>query len=441
MTTKILKLKPYSIKLDFPKIAYQASLFSLGVVSLLLLILIKSKTAVEFQNDPLLFIYSIFVTIFVFSRLFSSLFYRYSLSKVNNEAYGGGYEPLVSFVIPCKNEEKSIHETIEKCFEADYPKEKLEVIVINDGSTDNTIGVLSKLKKKFEKLTIVNWKTNKGKRHGMYEGFKKAKGEIVVQLDSDSYIDPNTFINLIKPFQNQKIGAVCAHADPTNADENFITKIQSAYYFMSFRILKAAESSYFSVFCCSGCSSAYRKSVVLPVLDDWLNEKFLGKPVTWGDDRALTSWVLKKEHKIIYTDRVNAFTIVPNNARQFLKQQLRWKKSWIINGIFTSRFIYKKHLFMALFYFFPLLLISFLTPFMVFKAMVYSPIIKGIFPIYYLLGSVLVTSIIVIFYRLYAPKNKYWFYLYIWSFLNIMIFCYIIIYAAIRIQDRGWGTR
>lgn len=432
--------KMYLSRFNFSKTIFQLSLLFLVFFSILLLIFIKSKTAVEFHNDPILFIYSIFVTIFVFSRLFSSLFYRYSLSKVNNE-WGGYYEPLVSFVIPCKNEEKTIADTIEKCFEADYPKEKLEVIIINDGSTDNTINVLKELKKRFNKLVIINWKINKGKRHGMYAGFKKAKGEIVVQLDSDSYIDPKTFRNLIKPFQNQEIGAVCAHADPTNADENFITKMQSAYYFMSFRILKAAESAFMSVFCCSGCSSAYRKNVVLPILDDWLNEKFLGLPVTWGDDRALTSWVLKMEHKIIYTDEVNAFTIVPNNTRQLFKQQLRWKKSWIINGIFTSRFIYKKHLFMAIFYFFPLLLISFLTPLMVSKAMLYSPIVKGVFPVYYLIGSALVTSIIVILYRLYDPENKYWLYLYLWSFLNIMIFCYIIIYAAIRIQDRGWGTR
>lgn len=315
------------------------------------------------------------------------------------------------------------------------------MIVINDGSTDDTINVLRGLKKKFKKLVIVDWKVNKGKRHGMAEGFRRAKGEIIVQLDSDSYIDPKTFRNLIKPFQHPEIGAVCAHADPTNQNENVITKIQAAYYFMSFRILKAAESAFMSVFCCSGCSSAYRKSVVLPILDDWLNENFLGKPVTWGDDRALTSWVLKLGHKAIYTDEVRAFTIVPNNIRQFFKQQLRWKKSWIINGLFTSRFIYKQHLFIALFYFFPLLLISFLTPFMVFKAMIYSPIFKGVFPVYYILGSILVTSIIVIFYRLYAPENKHWMYLYIWSFLNIIVFSYIIIYAAIRIQDRGWGTR
>lgn len=407
------------------------------------MILIKSKTAVEFQNDPLLFVYSIFVTTFIFSRLFSSVFYNFSLSKVISTKGKDfqEYEPFVSFVIPCKNEAGAIRETITQCFESDYPKNKLEVIVINDGSTDNTMEVLTEIKNEYHNLIIVDWKINRGKRHGMAEGFRRSKGEIIIQLDSDSYIEPKTFKNLIKPFANPEIAAVCAHADPTNADTNFITKMQAAYYFMSFRILKAAESTFLSVFCCSGCSSAYRKSVVLPILEDWLNEIFLGKPVTWGDDRALTSWVLKLGHKIVYTDKVKAFTIVPDNVRQLFKQQLRWKKSWIINGIFTARFIFKQHPFMAIFYFSPLLLISFLTPFMVFRAMIYSPLVYGTFPMYYVFGSMLVTSIIVIFYRIYEPKNKFWPYLYAWSFLNIIIFSYIIVYAAIRIQDRGWGTR
>jgi len=440
---KFLK-KPEDITKGNPMdVKYSTSLIFLGIISVFLLILIKSKTAVEFQNDPLLFIYSIFVTTFIFSRLFSSLFHNFSLSKViaTKGKESQEYEPFVSFVIPCKNEAGAIRETLTQCFKSDYPKDKLEVIVINDGSTDNTMEVVQEIKKEYPNLIVVDWKINRGKRHGMAEGFRRAKGEVIIQLDSDSYIEPKTFKNLIKPFANPEIAAVCAHADPTNADENFITKMQAAYYFMSFRILKAAESTFLSVFCCSGCSSAYRRDVVLPILDSWLNEIFLGKPVTWGDDRALTSWVLKLGHKIVYTDKVKAFTIVPDNVRQLFKQQLRWKKSWIINGIFTGRFIFGQHPFMAIFYFSPLLLISFLTPFMVFRAMIYSPVVYGTFPTYYVFGSMLVTSIIVIFYRIYEPNNKYWPYLYAWSFLNIAIFSYIIVYAAIRIQDRGWGTR
>ncbi len=161
-----------------------------------------------------------------------------------------------------------------KSFEVDYPESKKEVIVINDGSTDNTISILRKLEKEFDKLIIIDWKKNKGKRHGMAAGFKIEKGDIIIQVDSDSYIEPKDFRKFIKPFSNNKIGAVCAHANPENAEKNVLTKMQAAYYFMSFRILKAAESTFGTVFCCSGCSSAYRKKAVEPIMNEWLLKSF-----------------------------------------------------------------------------------------------------------------------------------------------------------------------
>ena len=69
------------------------------------------------------------------------------------------------------------------------------------------------------------------------------------------FIHGHTY-KLVEPFQHPEIGAVCAHADPENADYSWLTKMQAAYYYMSFRILKAAESTYGVVFCCSGCSSS-----------------------------------------------------------------------------------------------------------------------------------------------------------------------------------------
>lgn len=442
MTTQALRfVKQHYLRLYLSDFTYQLFLLFLGIITLFLIVLVKSKTATEFWSDPLLLFYTIFVTTFQLSRVVGAMFYRHSASKIMLGNAGGAYEPSVTFVIPCKNEEKSIAKTIEKSFETDYPKEKIEVIVINDGSTDGTINVLNDLKKRFKKLVVVNWKVNRGKRYGMAEGFRMAKGEIIVQLDSDSYIEPKTFRNLIKPFQNPEIGAVCAHADPENADENLLTKMQAAYYFISFRILKAAESTFFAVFCCSGCSSAYRKSIILPILDEWLNERFLGLPVTWGDDRALTNQVLKLGSKTIYTDEVQAYTICPNNLKTFLKQQVRWKKGWFVNSMFASRFVYKKQPFVAATYFFPLIFVTLATPFMATRALIYNPIFRDVTPLFYIVGVFLVACITVLYYRSVARDNKYWPYVFIWSAINMIILSFILFYALATIQNRKWGTR
>ena len=83
-------------------------------------------------------------------------------------------------------------------------------------------------------------------------------------------------------------------------------------------------------------------------MNKWLKEKFLGLPVTWGDDRALTNWALRLDYFTIFSDDVEAYTVVPNNFKQFLKQQIRWKKGWFVNSVFATRFIMKKDPFVDL---------------------------------------------------------------------------------------------
>jgi hyaluronan synthase len=422
-------------------LSYKFFLIIQGLLILILIVWLKSTSAADFYKDPLLLAYTLFITTFELSRLVAATFFRGMSKNVLSKGDSIYYEPTVSFVIPCKNEEKAIKRTISKCFEADYPKEKLEVIVINDGSTDNTLKELRSLQKKYPSLIVVDWKINKGKREGMAEGFRRAKGEIVVQLDSDSYIIPETFRKLIEPFANPEIGAVCAHADPENADKNILTKVQAAYYFMSFRILKAAESSFAAVFCCSGCSSAYRRSLIVPILNMWLKEKFLGLPVTWGDDRALTNWVLRQKYKTIYTDEARALTICPDKWKTFFKQQVRWKKGWFVNSVFASKFIYKTRPFVAFTYFFPLIFVTLMTPFMAARAFFYNSLVRGIYPVYYVLGILLMAFLIVTFYRYVSRENHYWPYLFVWSGINMIVLSYVLFYSLLTIQNRKWGTR
>jgi len=417
---------------------------ALGGVALIILIILKSNTAEEFWGNPALLFYTIFVTSFELSRLVAAMYYPESHAQiVAGMIEPDSYEPTVSFVIPCKNEEKAIRTTVENCFAADYPSAKIEVIDINDGSTDRTGEILRELEGEFgERLTVVHWKINRGKRHGMAEGFRRASGEIVVQLDSDSYIVPETFRNLIRPFSNPEVGAVCAHTDPENAEANMLTRMQAAYYFMAFRIMKAAESAFTTVFCCSGCSSAYRRSVVLPSIDAFEAEQLFGKPITWGDDRALTNWVLRRGFKTIYTDKALARTIVPETFRQFVKQQIRWKKGWFVNSYFLSKFIIAKEPFVSVVYFLPLTFVTLLTPFMAVRAMVYTPLSGHSSAILlYVFGVLLIAGLLIVFYRYVARENTYWPYLFLWALINMVFLSFLLFYALATIQNRKWGTR
>jgi hyaluronan synthase len=437
-----LDWRPYWDRIE--NILYRSALLFLACVTLLVVIYLKSRSSIALVGDPLLFVYTVGITMFQLSRLMSAILYRrtnHLYLAAPAGAAAAAYEPTVTFVIPCKNEEGAIAGTVTKCFEAHYPKGKLEVIVINDGSTDRTIDILHDLQLKYGRLIVVDWKENRGKRQGMAEGIRRASGEIIVQLDSDSYISPETFRNLIRPFQNPEIGAVCAHADPANAEKNWLTRMQAAYYFISFRILKAAESAFMTVFCCSGCSSAYRREVILPILNRWLAEKFLGLPVTWGEDRALTNWVLRQNYRTIYSEQVHAHTICPDTFRKFLKQQIRWKKGWLVNSLFASKFILRREPFVALTYFFPLFVISLITPFIAVKSLILGPIIRGALPLYYISGVFLMSFIMTLYYRWISRENKYWPFVFVWSAVNMVFLSFVLFYSIATIQNRKWGTR
>lgn len=414
-------------------------LYALSFLTAVILLLMFFLKYIGLEEaGTLVYFYTVGVTTFELSRIMGSFFY--SDDRKANSKKGTNPEPPVSFIIPVKNEGRIIAETIRKCYDVNYPKNKLEVVIINDGSTDNTWNEIEKMKKAYPSLVAINWEKNRGKRHAMSEGFRKAAGEIVIQLDSDSYLERDSLRKLMKPFSDARIAAVSAHTDPVNRDKNVLTRMQAAYYFVAFRALKASESIFNMVFCCSGCCSAYRKAAILPLLDKWTNEIFLGKKVSWGDDRSLTNLVLKSGYKTVYSSTAQAYTIVPDSLKMFLKQQVRWKKSWIVNSIGASKFIMKKDAFVAVTYFFPMIIISILAPIIAFKALVINPLFFDKFPFFYLSGVFLISSLLTVHYQFFR-NDRNWKYIFVWSFLNMTLLSYVILYSLADIRNTGWGTR
>ncbi len=426
------------------KISYAWKTFTI-IAFFTIVYLIISFKVFTFSGFGPLYVYTIFITTFMLSRVLGSFFYRSYKVRLNEEQkkqLRKGYEPSLSIVIPCKNEEKAIYHTMQSCLETNYPEDKVEIIAINDGSTDNTLAEMLRLKRDYpdRNVKVINFKKNKGKRWGMYVGFKKATGEIILQIDSDSFPAKEALRKIVMPFLDPRVGATVGHTDPSNPDVNLMTRVQTAYYFMSFRALKATESIFDMVFCCSGCFSAYRAKYVLPVLDPWLNEKFMGKEIIFGDDRALTNWMIRKGYKTIYVADAIAYTSVPERFKQFLKQQVRWKKGWFINSVRVLPEIIKRDKFVAFTYFLPLIILTFLTPFIAFKALIVNPLFLGISPLYYVIGIMLVSFLLYAHYNIYSG-GKYGKYMIVWSILNMTIFSYILIYALYDLRNMAWGTR
>lgn len=412
----------------------------LGVISLLI-ILMRVDSIIYFRYEPLLYGYSILTAVYLLSRyLFGGM---YKAVPINED-----YTPGVSIVIPCFNEEKWIHKTIISCLNQDYPIDKIEVIVVDDCSNDNSVqainNIIDKLKKEAkdykiaERIKFIPLKENSGKRVALVRGVEVATHEFVTFVDSDSFLLPDAIKNLVQPFQDDKVGGVTGRTDVENSWTNYITKMQAVRYFVSFRMLKAAESVFDAVTCLSGPISCYRKSLIDKYKDDWLNQTFLGQPATFGDDRSMTNFLLK-DNRTVYQDTAVCTTIVPSDFKVFLKQQMRWKRSWLRETMRAGSFMWKKEPFQAI-SFYAGFIVPILAPVIVLYNLVYVPIVYKVIPIVFILG-ILSMSLLMSFVYLLLRKSKIWIYGLLFCLFYEFILLWQMPIACVTFWKSTWGTR
>lgn len=379
-------------------------------------------------------IYSLLTGAFLLSRFAIVLFY----SDLHTKKYKSKKYPTISVVIACKNEEDSIYKTIETCMKSEYPK-AVECIAVDDGSTDNTYAEMERAKHTFGGVKLIKFDKNRGKREGMAEGVLLAKNEIIVFVDSDSFVKKDAIKIIAEHFMHdEKVGAVSGNSKVENINTNALTKMQSARYGVSFDVFKACEGVFGTVTCCPGCFSAYRRSAIMEVLNEWRNQMFLGTRSTFGDDRSLTNHVLRK-WKVEYCITAEATTIVPDQYKKFFKQQLRWKKSWIREGTNAARFIWKKHPIAAL-SFYTNLLIPVFGPFIVGYVLYYSLVVHGALPLVYFGGLTAMSILFGSFYYI-RTESKYWWYVVLFTWLYSVVLIWQMPYALLKLRDTKWGTR
>jgi hyaluronan synthase len=402
-------------------------LLVLGTINVLYL---KWFNVFYFWYQPVLNVYSIIISVYILSRFIFSTFYRPPEDK--------GYLPKVTVVIACKNEEASIRHTIDCVYRSDYPSDRLEVIVVNDGSTDGTLKEMRRSAGEHPSLKVINFKENRGKRAGMAIGARMAQGDVLVYIDSDSFVRPDGLYKIVQGFYDPTVGAVCGHANVANARVNALTKMQEVRYFAAFRVIKAAESIFSSVSCCSGCFAAYRREYVMDILDPWLNQKFLGRQATFGDDRSLTNFMLRK-YRVIYHSEAVCTTIVPETYGVFFRQQLRWKKSWIRESFLACLFMWKRHP-VAAFFYYSGVLFPIVAPFVVLNAIIFP--LLGFWPISYLYiyGAMLMAGLYSLVYLAFF-RNSLWVYGISFSFFYMLVLVWQTYYALFTVRQNHWGTR
>ena len=290
-------------------------------------------------------------------------------------------------------------------------------------------------------MRVIDFPENRGKRAAMAAGIRASSAEVIVFVDSDSVVEPDALRRLVQPLADPKVGAVCGHADVLNVRDTWLTRMQAVRYFVAFRVVKAAESVFNAVTCCSGCFSAYRREAIMPRMDWWENQRFLGVDSTFGDDRSLTNCVLR-DWRIVYERRAVSHTIVPSSFRAFVIQQTRWKRSWTRESVIAAKFIWRKHPIAAFFTYLSIVL-PLLAPVAAVHALLWGPMTHGgTLPLVYLAGIYALAMVYSLYYLLFQREyDLVWIYGVLFVFVYLTIMLWQTYYAIATCRTAAWGTR
>lgn len=286
------------------------------------------------------------ITLLVISLGILNLF-RMSFFMIGSDIYGllnhlqkkrrSDYQPLVSVVIPAFNEEKSIISCVSSVLQSNYPQNKLEIVVINDGSTDNTIINLIKFKSKdnHDNLNIIS-QENSGKAHALNNGIQNyAKGELIMCLDGDSIVTPDAIKNAVRYFEQNNVMAIASNLK-IKKDKGLLNLIQRFEYAISYQ-MKKAQTIFNIEYIIGGVGSVFRKSI--------LEKVYFYDTNTVTEDIDLTLKIIRngnRDFRVIYGSDIVTYTQGALTIKDLIKQRYRWK--W---GRYQT-FIKNKDLFFSL---------------------------------------------------------------------------------------------
>ncbi|MEK6897328.1 MAG: glycosyltransferase [Nanoarchaeota archaeon] len=272
---------------------------------------------------------TVIVYISIYLGLFATTFYILSFisySKKEREFYADGELPSVSVIIPAYNEEETIEKTLKSVLKSDYPD--FDVIVIDDGSSDNTL----KIARKFENEKVrVFHKENGGKGSALNFGLKLVRGKIVFTMDADTTVAKESMKNMVRFFKDDEIMCV-SPAIIINKPRNILQRVQYMEYLLGL-FLRKAFASLKSIYITPGAFSAYRKSFF-----DKFGLYDVGNPT---EDLEMA---LRIQYKGYYTENcpeAPVYTTAPSTFKELMIQRRRWYFG-LLKNLWTYRKIVGK---------------------------------------------------------------------------------------------------
>ena len=262
------------------------------------------------------------ITTFITSVLFITLIKNWNVFFIDPKPKK---YPSVTIVVPAMNEEKSIAKTIKCLLKLDYPK-KINIVVINDGSTDNTLKIIKKFPVK-----VISKKKNQGKSKALNDALKICKTEIFGFIDAETFIEKNALKKMFGYFNDKKVGAVMPPIyvyKPTSTLEK-LQQIEYVFSMMTRKVLTFINS----LFVTPGC--AFYRTDLLKKIGGFDSK-------TMGEDLEIGLKINKHGYKIENSINTKVWTVVPNTVRKLIRQRVRWYRGIIYNTIKYRKLFFKK---------------------------------------------------------------------------------------------------
>lgn len=246
-------------------------------------------------------------------------------------------KPTVSILLPCFMEGKHVYETIQSIWGCDYPKDRLEIIATDDGSSDDSFDWIQKASRDFPNTKAVRNAVNQGKTHTILNALAHSSADVVIIVDSDTTLGVRCITELMACLGDKRLGAVGAPALVGNPNVNALTAFQVYIYTLGFQLGKTIENASRSVGVIGGYCFAIRRELFESMREEMVSRRWFGCKVMDGEDRMITHLCLLKGHGTYMDMSAECHSNVPETFNKYWGQQLRWRRTTLRDFFFTLR--------------------------------------------------------------------------------------------------------
>lgn len=227
--------------------------------------------------------------------------------------------PKVTVLIPMHNEEKVINNILNSLINVDYPKDKLEIIPINDHSTDKTKEILESYSSKYSFIKPYHrYESLRGKQNSINEVVEIAQGDIIVVYDADYIVPKGQIKDMVKAFIDPEVAAVMGRVIPYNFNKNLLTMMLDLERSAGYQVDQQARYNLDLIPQYGGTVAAFKKDIFIKI------GKF--DPNILAEDTELTFKLYLNGYKVVYSNRLEALEEVPEDYKVRAKQIRRWSR-------------------------------------------------------------------------------------------------------------------